>query len=127
MNERQAFWMMEYQNVSTQFAKLLDLYIKTFMIYIGIIGLIFKFALDANSTPELRITLIKFGILCSTLFYICIYYGVKMTEQLRRRRKTTLKQLEQNTEDEFISGHWASIVFSIFNLFVFIGLYILYQ
>jgi hypothetical protein len=127
MNEGQSFWIMEYQNVSNQFVKFLDIYIKTFMIYIGIMGLIFKFALDVNSTPELRRTLIKFGILCSILFFLCIYYAENMTKQLRRRRKTALKQLGQNTEDEFIGGHWASIVFLTFNLFVVIGLYILYQ
>ena len=104
-DDDQTFWLAEYQNFSGQFQKFLDLYIKTFIIYVGILGILLKFALDKDATPELRLALTIFGLLCSMIFFGCIIYAKIMTRQLRCKRRKALKELNQDTEDEFIAGH----------------------
>ena len=119
--EESQFWNSEYLNVSGQFQKYLDLYVKTFVIYLGAIGLFLKFAFDANSNSDLRLLMSVFSIFVCLLFFAIIILAEVMIRKLRRKRKTTLTKLGFETDDEFIAGHWASIVFFVFNLFTFIG------
>lgn len=116
-----SFWLEEYKNISGQFQKFLELYIKTFLIYLGANGLLLKFAFDNNSTPSLKSFLSLFGILISFLLFVTIVFGEIMTRKLRRKRKTTTEKIGVSTEDEFIAGHWASIVFFVFNTCVLGG------
>lgn len=118
MDEDRSFWLSEYQNVSQQFQKFLDLYIKMFALYVGIIGVLFKFALDQQSTSELRRALGIYMMVLCALFALGIAFAEIMTRRLRRKRKATLDALGKQTWDEFVAGHWASIGFSLFTLFL---------
>jgi hypothetical protein len=119
--DEEKFWSLEYENVSGQFQKFLEIYVKTFVIYLGAVGLLLKFSLDASSTPELKFFLSSFGIFVCILLFFCILLAEIMVRKLRRKRKNTLLKLGFTTEEEFVAGHWASILFSIFNIFVLIG------
>lgn len=125
MDEDRSFWLSEYQNVSQQFQKFLDLYIKMFALYVGIIGVLFKFALDQQATGELRRALGIYMLVLCALFALGITFAEVMTRRLRRKRRATLEALGKETWDEFVAGHWASIGFGLFTLFLVAAVLIL--
>jgi hypothetical protein len=121
MNNNNTFWQAEYENVSGQFQKFLDLYVKTFGIYLAILGGLLKFALDKWSTPTLTLAMSTLGLLCCALLFACIVLAETMTRKLRRKRKVALDNLQQVSEDEFVAGHWASLIFGVFNVLAIAG------
>ena len=125
MNNTNEFWKTEYQIVSTQFIKLVDLYIKSFVVYLGVMAFALKFALDKNTTPELKKSLCFLSFFCCGLLFCCILCAEIMWRKLRKKRKVALEKLGHDTESELSLGRWVSVVFFIFNIFAITGLYLL--
>ena len=115
------FWMAEYASLATQFATLLGIYVKIFIIYAGILGFALKFALDADSTPELRWALRLFALVVCGFYVLINLAGVVTTIQLQRRRQEALENLGKTVESEFRVGYWASSLTVIFNVIAIVG------
>ncbi len=121
MNNINEFWKTEYQIVSTQFVKLVDLYIKSFVVYLGVMAFALKFALDKNATPELKKALCFLAFLCCMLLFGCILCAEIVWRKLHRKRKVALEKLRHDTESELFVGHWVSVIFFIFNICAILG------
>jgi hypothetical protein len=58
--------------------------IKTFTIFLAIMGALFKFALDQNSTPDLRNALSALGVCICALSFVTIWFSEKVRRLLRK-------------------------------------------
>lgn len=76
-----------YRQVVDHAHKLIEVYVRGFVIFVGISGAVLKFALDQDSTPFLRFALSVFGLAGSALGLICGLGG----ELLRRRLRGELE------------------------------------
>ena len=121
MENSNSFWVTEYTGVTSQFSSLLGLYVKVFAIYVGILGLAIKFALDSNSTSVLRCTLAVFAIMICSLFQFVIVFAKKLVCQLEDRRNTALSHLKKSVSSEFHIGHSASRAMTLFNVVSLVG------
>lgn len=121
MDDDKSFWTTEYCSLTRQFASLLGLYIKTCSIYLAVLGLALKFALDANATPELRFALCVFSVAMCVLYGVCIWAAERFVGLLQRRREQALAGLGKNIDSEFGIVHWASVVMACVTVAVLIG------
>ena len=115
------FWINEFKNVTELFQKYLELYVKSFMIYLGVTAALLKFSLDSQATVQLKNVLVFFGISFSLLYLLSILFALKILNILKRRRKKALEVLNENLESEFVSGLWGSIIFFIIVIIIIVG------
>lgn len=65
---------------SQEYAALLTHIIRSFAIFVAVVGAVFKFALDSSSTPTLRLALSIFGLVTC-----CIIWAAAFCAELYRR------------------------------------------
>jgi hypothetical protein len=97
MGENRDFWLLEYEKAVDQLARATGLYVQTFLIYVGILGVLLKFALDSASTPFLRTIMAGFGIA------VCILMGALI--EILKRTVTTLAKKRSEALGELLGGH----------------------
>ena len=63
------FWLTEYRLVIDQFHKYYDIHVKAFGVFLGINGLLFRYALDSEFT-KYRILMVVMGVVFSITYSV---------------------------------------------------------
>ena len=77
-----------YHELHSRFVKYLEIYLKVFVIYITIMGLVLKFSLDMNATPQLKLALFYFAIFICFIMYTSIVLAELLIHRIRRMKKS---------------------------------------
>ena len=101
-------WKIEYTTVVDTFTNYLSLFVKAFVVYVGMLGVALKFALEEGASSQQKLGMSVFSFCASAAFVGLIIATIQLTKLLGRRRQVAQEQLGMDTMSEFIAGYWAA-------------------
>ena len=103
-------------------AALLATYLRAYAIFLAITGAMFKFALDANATSELRQALCLLGFASCICAFMAGVFGEKLRRDTRSRLQELLDGLGVRIEADHLRGiMYTTITGMVFTVFILAG------
>ena len=103
-------------------AGLLGTYVRAYAIFLAITGAMLKFALDTNSTRELRHALCLLGFASCVCAFLAGVFGEQLRRDTRGRLQEFLDALRVDIEADQLRGlMYTTITGVLFSVFIFAG------
>lgn len=84
--------------------------------YLAVFGLIVNVIVQGGVNSSFKKICAILGFLCSMSLYICIFLGELTTRRLTKKRRMALTEIGVTTVNEFVIGHWMTILVLSFNV-----------